>query len=84
VGASAVIRLLPALPAAWASGEVKGLRARGAVTVDIVWENGKLRRAMLHPDRAGEIEVRYKGATKHVLGQVGHAKEIDLVDFTRP
>ena len=52
------IDLLPALPSAWPDGEVKGLRARGSVRVDIRWSGGKATQCTVRPDFAGEYAFR--------------------------
>ena len=39
---------LPALPVAWPSGRVTGLRTRGGRTVDITWRHGRLRRCRVY------------------------------------
>lgn len=52
------IHLLPALPSAWPEGEVRGLRARGGVTVDIAWNVGLVQEAILTPDREGTYIIR--------------------------
>jgi alpha-L-fucosidase 2 len=53
-----VIEFLPALPAAWDCGAVRGLRARGSVGVNIRWEKGKAIAAELHPDFTVELHLR--------------------------
>ena len=56
-----LIRLLPALPAAWPQGKVTGLRARGGFTVDIAWRAGKLTSATIHSSLGGRCRVRHDG-----------------------
>ena len=47
------IHLLPALPEAWESGKVTGLRARGGYELDITWVSNELSTALLTPDFSG-------------------------------
>jgi len=43
------IALLPALPRAWPSGRVTGLRVRGALEIDIAWQGGRATEVRLRP-----------------------------------
>ncbi|HEU5168840.1 MAG TPA: glycoside hydrolase family 95 protein [Chitinophagaceae bacterium] len=51
------ISLLPALPAAWKNGYVKGIKARGNFTLSINWKNGKLAQAKIYSGIGGVCRV---------------------------
>lgn len=62
-----VITLLPALPAQWPAGSLRGARVRGGITVDLAWSGGRATSATLTVDSgAGKrpVQVVYAG---HVL-----------------
>ena len=52
------VHLLPALPGEWASGEVKGLRARGGFIVDIRWQGGTIAEAVVRSTIGGTLRLR--------------------------
>ncbi|MGO4497493.1 glycoside hydrolase N-terminal domain-containing protein [Paenibacillus sp. 2RAB27] len=52
------ILLLPALPKAWRHGRVSGLRARGGFEVEIQWQDGQLKEAVLHATQDGLCTIR--------------------------
>lgn len=53
------IEMLPALPGAWPSGRVTGLRARGGFEVDVTWKEGKLVEAAVRSTHGGSTQLRY-------------------------
>ena len=65
------IQFLPALPDAWASGSVSGLRARGNFEVDLTWENGQLKEAVLTSEAGEPCSLRYGEATLELKTKKG-------------
>ncbi|PTM56564.1 glycoside hydrolase family 95 protein [Desmospora activa] len=55
---SGEIHLLPALPQAWPSGRVSGLRARGGYEVDISWVDGTLTETRLRAQVQQKCRLR--------------------------
>ena len=70
------IELLPALPKAWPTGSVRGLRARGGFEVDLAWRDGRLRLARLRGAPGGTAQVRYGEALRAV--HVPHGRSVVL------
>jgi alpha-L-fucosidase 2 len=54
------VLLLPALSPNWANGEIKGVRARGGIEVEVSWKGGTLRGATFRGARDGLVKVFYQ------------------------
>ncbi|HEX3779609.1 MAG TPA: glycoside hydrolase N-terminal domain-containing protein [Pseudonocardiaceae bacterium] len=58
-----IVRILPALPAAWPTGRARGLRCRGGLAVDIDWQHGELTALTVHrlAGQAGQkVDLGYR------------------------
>ena len=55
------VLLLPALPSAWPSGSVKGIRARGALGIDLDWRAGRLASVRIKGKPGTSVRLRYRG-----------------------
>ena len=76
------ISFLPALPKTWPNGAIRGVRARGAVTVDLEWKAGKATSAALRPDVSGEFRLRPPRGQKIVL-VIEDGKNRQLTNVTK-
>ncbi|MDO7846194.1 glycoside hydrolase N-terminal domain-containing protein [Hymenobacter sp. M29] len=63
--------VLPALPTAWASGSVRGLRARGGFVVDMKWAQGKLSEVEIKSEAGRECVVKYAGKEVRLATKAG-------------
>jgi len=75
------IELLPALPRAWATGSVRGIRARGGFELDISWRDGILHRATLRSVSGGVAQVRYRDGLRRVRLHEGATTTLTASQF---
>lgn len=70
----AEIDLLPALPSAWPTGSVKGLRARGGFEVDLAWTGGKLVNVTVRSVSGTGGQLRYGAKTVALALKPGESR----------
>jgi len=73
-----IIRLLPALPQAWADGEVKGLCARGGFVVNMKWEKGNITQATVYSKKGGESELVYNSKRQKIKVKPGETLKLNF------
>ena len=52
------VYLLPALPANWKEGRIRGIKARGGFELDFCWKNGKLDKLTIYSSKGGNFRLR--------------------------
>lgn len=72
------IDLLPSLPDAWNRGEITGLRARGNFGVDLSWQDGRLKQAVISSGSGEPCTVRYGKETLTFPTQRGKTYTLQL------
>src|SRR5690554_4168665 len=77
------IDLLPALPKAWPSGSIRGLRAPGGFEVDIEWHDGELTAARITSVGGTTCKVRYGTEICEVTLQKGQSRRLTPSDLGR-
>lgn len=72
------IHLLPALPSAWKSGHISGIRARGGYVLSMAWEDAKLKSATLKSEFDNTCTIR-SAVPIHILGVASKMNEESTV-----
>jgi len=72
------IELLPALPAEWSEGELRGVRARGAFELSIAWQDGKLVEASILALKGGKATISCAGQVKELTLSKGETRKLDF------
>ena len=70
------IELLPALPVAWADGDVSGIRARGGFELSMKWRRGDVTEATIKSARGGTATVVCNGRELKITLKAGETKTI--------
>ncbi|WP_228230729.1 glycoside hydrolase family 95 protein [Leeuwenhoekiella parthenopeia] len=76
------LHLLPALPGAWKSGSVKGLKARGNFEVHIEWKENELQAATIRSESGGNLVIR-TALPLEIEGVSAESQKVGMYYLTR-
>ncbi len=70
------IHLLPALPKSWDIGSFRGMKARGGVSVDLEWKDGKAAKATLTAMVSGNFHLKMPAGVSQAKVTIGGRSSI--------
>lgn len=74
----AELHILPALPAAWPSGSIEGLVARGGIELDLKWKSGVAKAITIRSDSSKRIFLRLSNCADFSTQCDGELLALDL------
>ena len=73
-----LIRILPALPEAWQTGEVKGIKARSGFMLDFRWENGEVKSLRINSLLGNKTILMMDGSEVELELKKGESLEMEF------
>jgi len=73
---STILNLLPALPKAWPTGSVKGLKGRGGFELSMAWENGILKSVSVISNGAATCKVQVGDSFTELVFAAGENRKL--------
>lgn len=72
------LHFLPALPAQWPSGKVRGICARGGIEADFEWKDGRVTCLALRSTTAQTVKCRINGQVRNVTLKAGRTLKVKI------